>query len=109
MLDLTFCKQMASLPFAILSLPDNQPAFSARGCCNLVFPPQSVAEQGLAVIKQFMHTHYGPPKLLMLILIARRRCVRHLPDEIWQMTLDEFITDPLERFIKKICWTRFGR
>jgi Leucine-rich repeat (LRR) protein len=89
-LDLNHCALLKSLPAAIVSLPDHQENFGVAGCC-LEFPPQSVANNGLADIKQFMLCNYGPFKLLVLVLVARRRCVRHLPDELWVMIQDEFI------------------
>jgi hypothetical protein len=90
-LDLTRCELLESLPVAIVNLPDKQPAFCAKNCC-LEFPPQFVANKGLADIKQFMLCNYGPWKLLILVLVARRRRVRHLPDELWVLIEEEFIT-----------------
>jgi hypothetical protein len=89
-LDLNYCVVLKRLPAAIVNLPDDQEDFSVAGC-RLEFPPQSVANKGLEAIKQFMLYNYGPWKLLILVLVARRRRVRHLPDELWVLIQEDFI------------------
>jgi hypothetical protein len=42
-----------------------------------------------------MERSYAPSKLLALVLAARRKRVRHIPDEIWLMVLTEFVTCPV--------------
>lgn len=63
--------------------------FKRDGCCNLkpIFPYNYTAND----IVNWMQRSYEPAKVLMLILIARRRRQRHLPDELWTiLILNEF-------------------
>jgi hypothetical protein len=38
-----------------------------------------------------MRSCYHRPSVLVLVLVARRRRIRHLPDELWRMILTDFL------------------
>ena len=56
----------------------------------MVFPPTDVVESP-AMITMFLRRHNHPLKILLLILAARRRRIRHLPAEIWELVYTELI------------------
>ena len=57
-----------------------------------VFPPADVVEAGMPAIREFLLAHYHPLKILLLILAARRRRMRHLPAELWVLIREEFFS-----------------
>jgi hypothetical protein len=57
---------------------------------DMFFPLAVVVAQGLSAVKRFMFRAQFAPIMLLLILAARRRRMRHLPAELWALMRDEF-------------------
>jgi hypothetical protein len=53
-------------------------------------PPLISAKLGTPAIKAFLLMHHYPLKVLVLIIFARCRRMRHLPPELWELICDEF-------------------
>jgi len=63
-------------------------------CSALKFPPASIVsvDQGVSTIKTFLLAHHNALKIMMTILAARRRHMRHPPPELWVLIRDEFFS-----------------
>jgi len=78
------------LPLSLAFLPDTLCLVPSQ---FLVFPPASITCQGMATITAFLLRHNHPLKTLLLVLAVRRRRLRPLPPELWELLIrDEFLS-----------------
>jgi hypothetical protein len=99
MLLMVDCSDVTTIPLAIGNLP-HMNTLGTSGCTCLndwlikdggALEANGWREAGFDAFRA-VQIRYHPPKVLLLILIARRLRTKHLPDELWsQLILAEFL------------------
>jgi hypothetical protein len=91
-MNLSGCGMLDALPLSLGQLPDLRKIDLSR-CGSLDLMTRFECLDGhVSWLMERMRRKYHPPKLLVLVLAARRLRQRHLPDELWtQLILNEYL------------------
>jgi Leucine-rich repeat (LRR) protein len=85
------CTALAKLPASICQLSELKELDLSNSPITIVLERASVDHTSAGDVLRYMFTLHHPLKILLLVLSARRRRIRHPPAEIWNLVFEEFL------------------